>query len=123
MIRYRNIPFFVVDCGLRIGFGGGEEKGENAPGGVGSLLGASLAASHSKGGTADKSSRLEEVIQGCPLNTCSAFSVPGLVKIPNAFAYLSFFLDQLSSSTRSKVNLVMTYTSELQKSGKKERES
>jgi len=62
---------------------------------VGSSLWASLAAFHSKGGTAAKSSRLEEVIQGCPLNTCSAFSVPGLVKIPNAFAFFSFFLDQL----------------------------
>jgi len=71
------------------GCSGGEEKGENAPGGVGSSLWASLAASHSKGGTADKSSRLKEVIQGCPLNTCSAFSVPGLVKLFSPFSSTS----------------------------------
>jgi len=45
-----------------------------------------------------KAADFEEVIQGCPLKACSAFSVPGLVKIPNAFAFFSFFLDQLSSS-------------------------
>ncbi|EST54591.1 hypothetical protein T458_13130 [Brevibacillus panacihumi W25] len=59
--------------------------------------GPSLAASHFKGGTAAKSSRFEEVIQGWPLRECSAFSVPGLVKIPNALAFFSFFLDQLWS--------------------------
>ncbi|MGG3885292.1 hypothetical protein [Brevibacillus panacihumi] len=60
-------------------------------------MGPSLAASHSKGGTAAKSSRFEEAHQGWPLKACSAFSVPGLVKIPNAFAFFSFFLDQLWS--------------------------
>jgi len=34
------------------------------------------------------------VIQGWPLKPCSAFSVPAW-KIPNAFVFFSFFLDQL----------------------------
>jgi len=43
---------------------GSEEKGENASGGLGSSLGSSLAASHSKGGTAAKSSQLRRSFSG-----------------------------------------------------------
>jgi len=43
---------------------GGEENGETLQAGWDLLCGSFLAASHSKGGTAAKSSRLKDVIQG-----------------------------------------------------------
>jgi len=62
---------------------------------LGFSLRASLAASHSKGGTAAKSSHFEEVYQGWPLKIVFHLFRSGLVKIPNAFAFFPFFLDQL----------------------------
>jgi len=75
---------------------GGAEKGENAQAGWDLYWGSSLAASHSKGGTAAKSSRLRRVYSGLAAKTMFRLFRSGLVKIPNAFAYLPFFLSQLS---------------------------
>jgi len=57
--------------------------------------GSFLAASHSKGGTAAKSSQFGEVIQGWPLKACSAFSVPAGLRSQMPCAFFFFFLCQL----------------------------
>ncbi|MGG3883019.1 hypothetical protein [Brevibacillus panacihumi] len=78
------------------GFSGGEEKGGNAPAGWDLSWGASLAASHSKGGTAAKSSRFEEAVSRLSAKGVFRLFRSGLVEIPNAFAFSPFFLCQLS---------------------------
>ena len=74
---------------------GGKEKEENTSGRLGSSLGVIPGRLHSKGGTAAKSSRFEEEAQGCPLKTCSAFSVPARLRSQMPSAFFLFFLSKL----------------------------
>jgi len=74
---------------------GGEEKGENTQAGWDLYGGSFLAASHSKGGTAAKSSPLRRSDSGLAAKSVFRLFRSGLVKIPNAFVFFSFFLDQL----------------------------
>ena len=73
---------------------GGEEKGENAFGGLGSSLGVIPGRFHSKGGTAAKSSRLRRSGSGLAAECVFRLFHCGWVKIPNTFAYLPFFLSK-----------------------------
>ncbi|MGE7272160.1 hypothetical protein ACQKK5_11955 [Brevibacillus panacihumi] len=77
------------------GYSGEEEKGENAQAGWDLHWGQYWPAPFQKAEPRPKAAGFEEVLQGWPLRTCSAFFHCAWVKIPNAFAFFSFFLDQL----------------------------
>ncbi|HZG81002.1 MAG TPA: hypothetical protein VEZ13_09585 [Brevibacillus sp.] len=61
-------------------------------GGLGSLLGAALAASIPKAEPRPKAAHLDEVNQGWPLDCVFRLFHCVWVKIPNAFAFFPFFL-------------------------------
>jgi len=62
-----------------------------------SSLGVSQGRLHSKGGTAAKSSRLRDVVQGWPPESMFRLFRCAWVKIPNTLLLFPFFLDQLLS--------------------------